>query len=443
MHTLIFRLARQSFSWYVCTIMKVLFISIAMPDLIMPTLPLGTVSVAAAARVVGHDVRLLDVHEGGDLEAAVVNAIADFAPEAIGLAVRNIDDQSMIGTRFLLDPLKKISETCRTCSKAPIILGGAGYSMYPELLLEVLEADIGIKGDGEAALPAVLDHLQTGVDVSMLKGVYVRGRSPAQAICEVPDMSRLVQPDPDIWPCTEQERAEVWLPFNTRRGCALECSYCSTASIEGTTLRSRDPSFVAGHIRRHYEAGFRRFYCTDNTFNLPADYARRLCRAFIQNALPVSWACIVYPYRVGEELANDMAQAGCVEVSLGFESGSPAMLKNMNKRFSLFDVRHAARLFNKQGIRLNGFLLLGGPGETRESVLESLAFADSLPLAALKITSGIRIYPGTGLVRAAVEEGVIGADDDLLYPRFYLARELHGWIEEEIAHWTATRPHWR
>ena len=84
----------------------------------------------------------------------------------------------MAGTRFLLEPLKKIAATCRACSKAPIILGGAGYSMYPERLLEWLDADIGIKGDGEAALPAVLDHLRMGVDVAMIKGVYVKGRSP-------------------------------------------------------------------------------------------------------------------------------------------------------------------------------------------------------------------------------------------------------------------------
>ena len=145
----------------------------------------------------------------------------------------------------------------------------------------------------------------------------------------------------------------------------------------------------------------------------------------------LAWTCIVYPYQVGEELVADMARAGCVEVSLGFESGSPVMLKNMNKRFSPDDVRHAARLFHKHGIKLNGYLLLGGPGETRETVLESLAFADSLPLDFLKITTGIRIYPETELARAAVAEGVIAADDDLLLPRFYLAHGLDGWIQEE------------
>ena len=87
--------------------------------------------------------------------------------------------------------------------------------------------------------------------------------------------------------------------------------------------------------------------------------------------------------------------------------------------------------------------LLGGPGETRETVLESLAFADSLPFDFLKITTGIRIYPGTDLAHKAVSEGVIAADDDLLYPCFYLAKGLNGWIQEEVARWTASRPHWQ
>jgi radical SAM superfamily enzyme YgiQ (UPF0313 family) len=71
-----------------------------------------------------------------------------------------------------------------------------------------------------------------------------------------------------------------------------------------------------------------------------------------------------------------------------------------------------------------GFLLLGGPGETRETVEESLAFADSLRLEALKTTVGIRIYPGTPLARRAVQDGMISPEDDLLQPRFYLTPGL-------------------
>jgi hypothetical protein len=76
-------------------------------------------------------------------------------------------------------------------------------------------------------------------------------------------------------------------------------------------------------------------------------------------------------------------------------------------------------------------------------VLESFAFADSLPLDFLKITTGIRIYPDTELARIAVSEGVIAADDDLLMPRFYLARGLDGWLQDEIVQWSFSRPHWQ
>ena len=89
-----------------------------------------------------------------------------------------------------------------------------------------------------------------------------------------------------------------------------------------------------------------------------------------------------------------------------------------------------------------GFLLLGGPGETRSSVKESLAFADSLPLDRLKITTGIRIYPDTRLSELAVREGSIKADDDLLHPRFYLSKGLEGWLQEAVEEWMRERPHW-
>jgi hypothetical protein len=87
-----------------------------------------------------------------------------------------------------------------------------------------------------------------------------------------------------------------------------------------------------------------------------------------------------------------------------------------------------------------GFLLLGGPGETKDSVEESLSFADSLNLEALKITVGLRIYPQTPLARTALSEGVIRADEDLLLPRFYLTPELRDWLPERIATYKTSRP---
>jgi radical SAM superfamily enzyme YgiQ (UPF0313 family) len=128
-----------------------------------------------------------------------------------------------------------------------------------------------------------------------------------------------------------------------------------------------------------------------------------------------------------------MADAGCVEVALGFESGSAPVLKAMNKRFHAQDVRQASWLLARHGIRRIGFLLLGGPGETRDSVEESLRFARSLGLDQLRVTIGVRIYPGTPLAQRAAAEGCIAPDDNLLRPRFYLAPGLEPWIYERVS----------
>ena len=422
--------------------MNILLIYFSSPELIMPTLPLGLVCVATAVKREGHAVKLVEISSGSDPLPDLRLAVEEFPPDAIGLSVRNIDNQAMQGTQFLLEPLKKIVAACRELTAAPVLLGGAGYSMYPERILEYLGADIGIRGDGELALPAVLGHLNMKADVTLIKGVYIQGLSPHIKSCFARDLRGISAADPSLWLCAESERPGLWMPFQTRRGCPLGCSYCSTASIEGTSLRQRPVKAAVDNLALHAAAGFTRFYCTDNTFNLPAGYAEDFCRALSKARLNITWSCIVYPYRVKEALVSAMAEAGCAEISLGFESGSEPMLRSMGKRYCLEDVRHAAELFARCGIRQNGYLLLGGPGETKESVLESLSFADSLPLASGKITTGIRIYPHTALAQTALGQAVIRADDDLLFPKFYLARGLSGWIDEAVEKWMAARPHW-
>ncbi|NMC74276.1 MAG: radical SAM protein, partial [Geobacteraceae bacterium] len=245
---------------------------------------------------------------------------------------------------------------------------------------------------------------------------------------------------PSLWSVPADARAEVWVPFQTRRGCPMGCTYCSTPLLEGTVMRKRLIGTVVEGIARHAAAGFRHFYCVDNTFNLPPRYAKDLCASLASAGLGIRFHCILYPGFVDEDLVRKMAEAGCIEASLGFESGSPALLRNLNKKYEVEQVRTASELLGKYGIRRTGFLLLGGPGETRESVRESLEFAESLRMEALKVTVGIRIYPGTALEKTAREEGVIAEGDDLLYPRFYVARGLEEWIGPAVRQWMSGRP---
>jgi radical SAM superfamily enzyme YgiQ (UPF0313 family) len=186
-------------------------------------------------------------------------------------------------------------------------------------------------------------------------------------------------------------------------------------------------------MTRWVESGFRRFQFVDNTFNLPPSYSLALCSRLAGADLSITWRSILYPGKLDEKLVGAMAKAGCREVSLGFESGCDDILEEMNKQFRSKDVRDAARMLADHGIHTMGFLMLGGPGETRDTVEETLAFVSALNLDALKITVGIRIYPHTKLAKRAVQDGLIAEEDDLLFPKFYMVRGLEDWLRETVA----------
>jgi radical SAM superfamily enzyme YgiQ (UPF0313 family) len=407
----------------------------------MATLPLGLACVAAATRRAGHDAVLADMTAEEDWRPVLKKAIEEFRPDVIGISVRNIDDQNMGHPRFLLDSVKEIITSCRSLSTARIILGGAGYSIFPESCLSFLGGDMGIQGEGEAVFPEFLERIEKGADVSGLPGLCLPGRGSRCRRSFIKDLDQFLLPDLDL--CSAScRKEEVWMPVQTRRGCPLGCSYCSTEMIEGRAVRRRSPQSIVRWIARCRREGIHQFYFVDNTFNLPISHAKEICRRLIDADLDIRWWGILYPRWVDEELVEWMVRAGCKQVALGFESGSERILKNMKKRFTLKEVRRISDLLAEHGVRRMGFLLLGSPGETQESVEESLRFADSLHLDQLKVTVGVRIYPHTSLAKAAEEEGLISREEDLLFPRFYLARGLENRLPETVKKWMMTRPHW-
>lgn len=417
-------------------VMRVLLISANRTDVNMRTIPLGLGCVASAVINAGHQVRLLDLMRVKKISRSLRPAIDEFKPEVIGVSLRNIDDQNMRSPREFLGEAKEIITEVKRLSSAPIVLGGAGYSMFPESVLSATLAHMGIQGEGEEAFPLLLERLQQNAPLSGVPGLYVRNAGLQGPRRYVSDLDRLPLPDSHLLTMD----AEM-VPVQTRRGCPFGCSYCSTGLIEGTRLRKRSPETVVKWISSLAEKGVTQLYFVDNTFNLPASYAMELCRKLQRASLRLTWWCILYPFRVDESLVSAMADAGCVEASMGFESGCERILSAMGKRFTQKDIIRTNHLLRAHGIRRMGFLLFGAPGETRESVEESLEFADSLELDALKITIGIRIYPGTPLAEQAKNEGIITREADLLSPRFYMMPGLEEWLRDRVADYARHRPH--
>jgi radical SAM superfamily enzyme YgiQ (UPF0313 family) len=422
--------------------MRVLLISGNREDVDIRVPALGLACIAAATEASGHETLLVDLMATKDPGKAVADAIEAFHPEAIGLSVRNIDDQRLRNPRFLLDQARDAVAWCRQSTTVPIILGGAGFSILPQSILDYLDAEIGIQGEGEAVFPELLKRLQSGIGIGDLPGVYQRGKPFLVKRAFSKDLDSFPLPDPSLIIRSLSSATNAPVPVQTRRGCSLSCSYCSTPTIEGNRVRSRSPVPVAAWISRWVEQGFRNFYFVDNTFNIPTSYATELCEKIIAAGLDISWRCILFPGGLDEKLIELLAKAGCVEVSLGFESGAENMLQRMGKPFALAEVQRASDTLRRYNIRRMGFLLLGGPGETKESAEESLAFAESLELDSMRLSIGIRIYPHTDVARIAEQEGLIRSEQDLLFPKFYVARNMEDWLYETADARLSAHPNW-
>ncbi|MGC9028334.1 MAG: B12-binding domain-containing radical SAM protein [Desulfomonilaceae bacterium] len=404
--------------------------------------PLGLVCVAQALQDAGHDVYAMDLMEVSDFASALARRMEDFAPALVGISARNIDNQQMNDTKTFLGEVKAVATLCRELTRVPIVLGGAGYSICPRSILEFLGADMGISGEGEEAMVRLARDVELGLHPETVPGLHRRAAAAATPKTFQKDLDRFALPGKNFLPHSLAGDQNFWLPVQTRRGCPMRCSYCSTETIEGAAWRFRSPDVVARWLTLAAGQGFTQFYFVDNTFNLPSWYAKRLCREIIAANLKIAWRCIIYPLRLDAELVELMAAAGCKEVSLGFESGSTRVLRSMNKRFSPEDVRHTSRLFAAHGVKRIGFLLLGGPEESKETALESLRFADSLELESLRLSVGIRIYPHTRLAMIAEQRGIIPPGRDLMQPSFYVEPSLKNWLTATAEEWLSQRPHW-
>ena len=255
----------------------------------------------------------------------------------IGISIRNVDDQVSDRPRFLLEKARSVVKLCKTLTTAPVVVGGAGYSMFPESALAFLGADMGIQGEGEG-LVDLLNRIRSGDDISGVPGLYQLGKGCRASRTYQRQLDDWPFPDPSIFDPSRFQDPSCYLPFQTRRGCPLHCSYCSTAAIEGSRIRMRSVDAVITELSRWRAAGYKRIYFVDNTFNLPSSHARELCDRIAAAGLDIIWRAIFYPGRTEEALIKAMAGAGCTEVSMGFESGNDLVLSGMGKCFTAEDV---------------------------------------------------------------------------------------------------------
>ena len=398
----------------------------------MPVLPNGLACVASALADAGHEVRFADLCFERDPMAASQRIAREFGPDVIGVSVRNIDNSDTIALRHYTPEAADILRTLRTAApQASVIAGGAAFGVAPESLFRELGVDYAVAGDGERAAVALVADLAAGRSPGALAGTVraVNGETVFTPPAESADLDSLPRPSLHRWIDVKRyERRGATIPIQTKRGCVYKCVYCTYRNVEGWGYRLRDPDLVAEEIAELMrEAGVRHFDFVDSTFNSPPRHAMRVCEAILRRGIDAHLETTNFtPAASSDELLALMRRAGFRSLGITAESASDPVLARLEKGFDAATVHAVAERVERAGIRTLWIFLVGGPGETRQTLEETLRFAGARLARgdAVYLTVGLRIYPGTTLHRIAIDEGVVAYGDSLLAPTFYFSPEM-------------------
>jgi len=354
--------------------MRVLLISANREQLPAPVVPLGLLLVAASTRS-AHEVELLDLCFEEDPHAVLTTSIAKYVPDVIGLGIRNLHDNAYRAQAEILADYQSLVATIRKSTAAPLVLGGAGFSLRPHELLARLEADYGVIGEGERTFPWLLSELAQGHKPARLidNGVLVsQGLRQWSTLDDLPLPARdLIDPRYRLLDGTEN--------VQTKRGCAFRCAYCDYPDLEGQMVRLRDPERIADEVlSRSQVPGVTSLFFVDSVFNVPRRHALAVCHALSARGAPLPWVAYVSPVSLDEELVTAMAQAGCIGVEIGSDSGSEEGLRRLRKPFGQKEIRSAHHWLHAAGIADCHTFVVGAFGETAEDVKKTLDFVSEL-----------------------------------------------------------------
>ena len=228
--------------------MRVLLVSANREMLPQPVVPIGVLSVASALRG-EHEVRVADLCFEDEPAAALREVVRGARPDVVGFGIRNLHTNAYDGTERLIEGYRALVEVLRGETAAPVVLGGAGFSLRPETLLARLGADHGVVGEGERAFGRLVGGLARGEPMPrIVRGATANGETVAIGTSAAKgELDRLPAPAKDLVD-PRYYAYDGTDAIQTKRGCAFACAYCDYPDLEGRKVRVRDPEAVAEDV---------------------------------------------------------------------------------------------------------------------------------------------------------------------------------------------------
>lgn len=366
-------------------------------------MPLGIAYIAAYLEQNSIEVEVIDAWAEGYDQTRLADEIKNRKPGLVGVTITSPNYAAGMRTAALA---KKVSG-------AVVVVGGPHPSALPQECLEDNpDIDIVVIGEGEKTMLNLVKAVDTGEGFDSIQGVAFRkngaiintGLSPrTDPLDELPYPARHLFPLRRFRTHPPYGKRNPYMTMITSRGCPYKCTYCSDA-IFGKKYIARSPGNVVDEIEYiigKYQVKEIHFY--DDDFTIDMQRVGGVCDEIIRRNIRISWSCTTRVDLVSEELLRKMKKAGCWLISYGIESASPEILKNIQKGYTVDKIRESFKLTKKLGIRTIGFFMVGLPGETRESVEETIRFSKELDpdFVSWGITA---LFPGSRLYNQVQHE---------------------------------------
>lgn len=393
----------------------------------MPVYPLGMALVASALEQDGHRVRQVDpVAQDLDLQALAGKAINEFDPDLIGISIRNIDnvDSCTSQDNWYLASVKKLMAHIRSLTSTPVVIGGPAFSIMPEKIMSYTGADFGVVGEGEMVIRKLVRDIEQGTAVKGLLG-------PEKKLMETPDF---ISPKYDEAFVRSYFDDSGILNYQTKRGCPYRCNYCSYPLIEGRKIRYQEPGFVVENLLEiKSRFGVDSVFFTDSVYNDPNDRYLEIAYEMIRQKCGIRWAGYFRPEKISAENLDLLKRSGLYAMEVGSDAACDDTLEGLNKSFDFQTIIEMNESCGRAQIPCAHFFIFGGPNETRETVKRGLENIQRLENCVAFVFSGIRVLPGTGIHKIAVQQGVVSKLDDLLKPVYYISPDVDkDWMDASL-----------
>ena len=395
-----------------------------------PVAPIGLEYVAEALCASGQEVDILDLCWEERWEEAIATFFGNREYGMIGVSVRNTDDCSFATRESFLPAVAAMVETIRQHSEAPIVLGGVGFSIMPEMVLAQCGVDAGIWGEGEFPLICLAERLEDNRPWEDIPGLVARRsggwrRNPGsfRPLTDLPPMRRGFLDNRRYF----REGGQAGI--ETKRGCPRRCIYCADPVAKGKRVRVRPPGAVADELARLVAMGIDHVHTCDSEFNIPGEHALAVCQEIVRRGLGerLRWYAYCAPVPFTKELADLLHRAGCAGINFGADSGDDRMLQVLRRDFRAEDILRTSRLCREAGITVMFDLLVGAPGETRGSIVRTIEVMKEAESDRAGVAVGVRVYPGTEMAgriaRGDGKKGLVGGED-LSKPVFFVEPEV-------------------